>query len=139
MYRYGANWYGYLALNRLTTLRNQGNCRSTSPPNETIAKAIANLRIVTVAAETATDKELARAAKGEELSTIGLFDWAIDELQEAKRPPTTAQRSISPRKTLPAKRRQHGGICRPAKELSRLLRRCFRRKWAARNGTFSTR
>ena len=85
MYRYGANWYGYLALNRLTTLKNQGNCRSTSAPNETIAKAIANLRIVTVAAETATDKELARAAKSEELSMIGLFDWAIDELQEAKK------------------------------------------------------
>jgi soluble lytic murein transglycosylase len=85
MYRYGANWYGYLALGRLTNLRNQGNCRSTNPPNPIIEKAIANLKTVTVAAETATDKELARTAKSEELSTIGLFDWAIDELQEAKK------------------------------------------------------
>jgi soluble lytic murein transglycosylase len=85
MYRYGANWYGYLALNRLTAMKNQGNCRSTAPPNETVSRAVANLKIVTVAAETATEKELARAAKSEELSTIGLFDWAIDELQEAKK------------------------------------------------------
>jgi len=85
MYRYGSNWYGYLALNRLTNLRNQGNCRSTDPPNPIIGKAVTNLKTVTVAAETAADKELARAEKSEELSTIGLFDWAIDELQEAKK------------------------------------------------------
>ena len=38
-----------------------------------------------MAAETAGESELARAAKGEELSTVGLFDWAIDELQAAKK------------------------------------------------------
>jgi soluble lytic murein transglycosylase len=85
MYRYGANWYGYLALNRLTIMRGQGNCRTTDPPNDTVARAVANLRVVTVAAETATEKELSRAEKSEELSTIGLFDWAIDELQEAQK------------------------------------------------------
>jgi soluble lytic murein transglycosylase len=85
MYRYGANWYGYLALNRLTTLRNQGRCTSTTAPNETVAKAVANLKIVTVAAETARERELDRAEKSDELSTIGLFDWAIDELNEAKK------------------------------------------------------
>lgn len=84
-YRYGSNWYGYLAFNRLTTLKNQGQCRSVTPPNETVARAAANLKTVTVAAETSTNKELTRAAKSEELSTIGLFDWAIDELNEAKR------------------------------------------------------
>jgi soluble lytic murein transglycosylase len=85
IYRYGANWYGYLALSRSSSLKSQGNCRTTAPPNDTIAKAVANLRIVTVAAETATQKELDRADKGEELSTIGLFDWAIDELNEARK------------------------------------------------------
>ena len=30
-------------------------------------------------------KNLAHAEKSEELSTIGLFDWAIDELEEAKK------------------------------------------------------
>ena len=84
IYRYGANWYGYLALDRLTKLKAQGKCRSTTPPNATIEKAVANLRIVTVAAETATEKELVRADKSEELSIIGLFDWAIDELNAAK-------------------------------------------------------
>ena len=85
MYRYGSNWYGYLALDRLTTMKNQGNCRITTAPNEQVAKAVANLKVVTVAAETAGQKELARAEKSDELSTIGLFDWAIDELTEAKK------------------------------------------------------
>ena len=84
-YRYGANWYGYLAFNRLTAMKNQGNCRSATPPNPQIAKAVANLKLVTVAAETAKESELNRAEKSDELNTIGLFDWAIDELQEAKK------------------------------------------------------
>jgi len=84
-YRYGSNWYGYLALGRLTTMRSQGNCRSTTPPTDTVAKAVANLKIVTVAAETSTAKELDRVEKSDELSIIGLFDWAIDELTEAKK------------------------------------------------------
>ena len=84
-YRYGANWYGYLALNRLSSMKAAGNCRSTTPPNDVVARAVANLRTVTVAAETAGQKELALAEKSDELSTIGLFDWAIDELTEAKK------------------------------------------------------
>ena len=85
IYRYSANWYGYLAMGRMTTLKNQGNCGSAATPNPQVAKAVTNLKTVTVAAETAKDKELARAAKSEDLSTIGLFEWAIDELQEAKK------------------------------------------------------
>ncbi len=84
IYRYGSNWYGHIAFERLAVLKGRGSCRTTQAPNETIAKAVANLRIVTVAAETATDKELKRVEKSEELSTVGLFDWAIDELKEAK-------------------------------------------------------
>jgi Soluble lytic murein transglycosylase and related regulatory proteins (some contain LysM/invasin domains) len=91
-YRYGANWYGYLATQRIANLKNQGSCRSPQnfPAGSLIPKAVVNLRIVTVAAETATAKELERAEKSDELSTIGLFDWAIDELNEAKK---TAQNS----------------------------------------------
>jgi len=85
IYRYSANWYGYLAMNRMTTLKNQGNCKSTTAPDQTVAQAVANLKIVTVAAETAREKELNRAEKSEELSIIGLFDWAIEELTEAKK------------------------------------------------------
>ncbi|MBV9216095.1 MAG: transglycosylase SLT domain-containing protein [Acidobacteria bacterium] len=84
-YRYGSNWYGYLALDRLTAMRAAGQCRSTQPPDATIAKAVANLRIVNVAAETAGEHERERAAKSDELSIVGLFDWAIDELNEAKK------------------------------------------------------
>jgi soluble lytic murein transglycosylase len=85
-YRYGANWYGYIALQRLTAMRGQGKCQTPTnfPANSLVPKAFANLKVVTVAAETARDKELERADKSEELSIVGLFDWAIDELKEAK-------------------------------------------------------
>ena len=87
VYRYGANWYGYQALQRLVSLRRRGKCQSTPklPANPVVSKAVKNLKIVTVAAETASKKELDRAKKSEELSTVGLFDWAIDELEEAKK------------------------------------------------------
>ena len=84
-YRYGANWYGYLAAGRLKNLR--GKCQTIPqfPAGSLVPRAVANLKIVTVAPETATPKELDRAENAEELSIIGLFDWAIDELKEAKK------------------------------------------------------
>ncbi len=87
MYRYSANWYGYLAEQRMAALKNQGKCGGSQAGSagSLVAKAASNLKTVTVAAETSTQKELARAEKSEELSTIGLFDWAIDELEEAKK------------------------------------------------------
>jgi soluble lytic murein transglycosylase len=87
MHRYAANWYGYLALQRLTNLRGQGKCPAVQnfPAGSLVPQAIANLKTITVAAETSTDKELERAAKSEELGTIGLFDWAMQELQEAQK------------------------------------------------------
>jgi soluble lytic murein transglycosylase len=92
VYRYGANWYGHLGLQRLTALRSQGRCQT--PPNfganSLIGKASANLKTITVATETSTPKELERAEKAEQLTTVGLFDWAIGELEEAKK---TAQNS----------------------------------------------
>ncbi|CAN5655637.1 hypothetical protein BH18ACI1_BH18ACI1_03870 [soil metagenome] len=87
IYRYGANWYGYLALQRLTNLRGQAKCQTppTFSASSLVPKALENLKTVTVAPENATTKELERAEKAEELSTVGLFDWAIDELNEAKK------------------------------------------------------
>ncbi|MGB7201333.1 MAG: lytic transglycosylase domain-containing protein [Pyrinomonadaceae bacterium] len=85
IYRYSANWYGYLAAERMAVMKSQRRCASNYAPNQTVARAVANLKTVTVAAETAREKELARAEKSDELSTIGLFDWAIDELTEAKK------------------------------------------------------
>jgi soluble lytic murein transglycosylase len=84
-YRYSANWYGYLAVQRLAALKAQGQCSSSAASTDLVAKAGQNLKIVNVAPETAGPKELDRAAKSDELSTIGLFDWAIDELNEAKK------------------------------------------------------
>ena len=87
VYRYGSNWYGYLALQKLTGLRGQGKCQST--PNfgagSLVPKAVANLKVVTVAAETSTVKELERVEKSDDLSNVGLFDWSIDELKEAQK------------------------------------------------------
>ncbi|HTH52128.1 MAG TPA: transglycosylase SLT domain-containing protein [Pyrinomonadaceae bacterium] len=85
IYRYGSNWYGYLAAQRLSAMRAAGQCSSTTAPNPTVAKAVANLRTVTVAAETAGPREQDLVAKADEESIIGMFDWAIEQLNDAKR------------------------------------------------------
>jgi soluble lytic murein transglycosylase len=85
-YRYSANWYGYLAQQRLANLKSQGQCsgQQNLPPGSSVPKAVANLRAITVAPETSTPRELVRVEKSEDLSAVGLFDWAIDELREAQ-------------------------------------------------------
>jgi len=90
IYRYSANWYGYIAQQRLEAMRSQGKCSGEASADPVVAKAAANLKTVTVSPETSGPAELARAEKSDELSTIGLFDWALAELNEAKR---TAQNS----------------------------------------------
>lgn len=87
VYRYGANWYGYLGLDKLTELRRQGKCQGSPAfdKNSDVSKAVANLKVVTAAAETSTPKERALAEKADELSTVGLFDWAYAELMIAKK------------------------------------------------------
>jgi soluble lytic murein transglycosylase len=86
IYRYSANWYGYLAKQRLASM----SCPAARTADPLVAKAIAALRTVTVAPETSTPRELIRVEKSDELGSVGLFDWAIDELEEAKK---TAQNS----------------------------------------------
>jgi len=77
--RYDANWYGYLAKQRLDVLT-----RTTQPknfaPDSIVARAVANLKTVTVAEETAGPEADARIVKADQLSNIGLDDWAIREL-----------------------------------------------------------
>ena len=85
-YRYSANWYGHLAQQRLAAM----SCMAGASLSAEVQRAVANLKTVTVAPETAGLQEMARAEKSDELSTIGLFDWALEELNEAKR---TAQNS----------------------------------------------
>lgn len=85
IYRYSANWYGYLAADRMDNLKKRGECRSVAPPNGTVARAAANLKTITVAGETATKRELDLVEKADELTAVGLFDWALDELNAARR------------------------------------------------------
>ncbi|PYT00145.1 MAG: hypothetical protein DMF63_09260 [Acidobacteria bacterium] len=86
-YRYSANWYGYLAQQRLASM----SCTpGKMSPDRLVNNAAAALRSITVAPESSTARELARVEKGDELGSVGLFDWAIDEFEEAKK---TAQNS----------------------------------------------
>jgi soluble lytic murein transglycosylase len=83
LHRYDANWYGYLAKQRLDNLRNNRQCQSVAAPNDLVSKAAANLKTVTVAPETAGAREAENIKKADDLATIALFDWAISELNEA--------------------------------------------------------
>ena len=79
--RYDANWYGYLAKQRLDTMNRNGNVPSKDfPADSPVSRAVANLKTVTVAEETAGVNEDERIAKADQLSIIGTDDWALDEL-----------------------------------------------------------
>ena len=81
--RYDANWYGYLAKQRLDAMYRGGF--GTVPPkpfpaDSVVGRAIANLQTVTVAEETAGAKEDQEIATADELNNVGLNDWALEEL-----------------------------------------------------------
>ena len=85
-YRYGANWYGYLAAQRIANLKALNKCGAAQNSNNAlVSRAVANLKTVTVAPETSGAREQERFNKAEQLSTVGLFDWAIEELNDAAR------------------------------------------------------
>ncbi len=82
--RYDANWYGYLAKQRLDNMaRNGNNARQQFPADSSVGRAVANLKTVTVAEETAGPNEDQRIAKADQLSIIGTEDWALEELGAA--------------------------------------------------------
>ena len=82
--RYDANWYGYLARQRLDDMARNGNAPQTNfSPESVVGRAVANLQTVTVAEETATPAEDERIAKADQLSIIGNDDWAMNELNVA--------------------------------------------------------
>jgi len=84
--RYDANWYGYLAKQRLDAMLRSGVGTippKTFPPDSVVARAIANLQTVTVAEETAGANEDKLIAKSDELNNVGLNDWALEELAVA--------------------------------------------------------
>ncbi len=79
--RYDANWYGYLAKQRLDTMARNGNVpRKDFPADSPVGRAVANLQTVSVAEETAGPNEDASIAKADQLSIIGTDDWALEEL-----------------------------------------------------------
>ncbi len=79
--RYAANWYGYLAKDRLDTMtRNGGAPRTEFSADSQIGRAVANLQTVTVAEETAGPKEDASIAKADQLAIAGMEDEAVTEL-----------------------------------------------------------
>ena len=77
--RYDANWYGYLAKQRLDVLTKTTQPK-TFPADSIVARAVANLKTVTVAEETAGPDADARLVKADQLSNIGLDEWATKEL-----------------------------------------------------------
>jgi soluble lytic murein transglycosylase len=82
--RYDANWYGYLAKQRLDVLSRTTQAK-TFPPDSIVARAVANLQTVTVASETASAEAETRIIKADELSNIGLDETALNELTEASK------------------------------------------------------
>nr|MBA2339664.1 lytic transglycosylase domain-containing protein [Pyrinomonadaceae bacterium] len=84
--RYDANWYGYLAKQRLDTLLTSNTVtgeRAVYTPYSTFGRAVTNLSTVTVADETAGQAETQRMARADELAIVGLSDQAFAELNKA--------------------------------------------------------
>jgi soluble lytic murein transglycosylase len=80
--RYDANWYGYLAKQRLDAIRNNAPAKSFAA-DSVVGRAVANLQTVTVAEETAGANEDKAIAKADELNNVGLNEWALEELAVA--------------------------------------------------------
>ena len=77
--RYDANWYGYLAKQRLTAMGPNAP-RQTFEPDSLVGRAVGNLQIVSVAEETAGAAEDVRISKANELTNVGVDEWALEEL-----------------------------------------------------------
>jgi soluble lytic murein transglycosylase len=81
--RYDANWYGYLAQQRLNDMTRNGNVPAAKfGADSPVGRAVANLQTVTVAQETAGPSEDERIAKADQLNIIGADDLALEELRE---------------------------------------------------------
>lgn len=79
--RYDANWYGYLAKQRLNAMSaGRNSAEPAFAPDSVVGRAIANLQTITVTEETAGPAEDARIVKAEQLNNIGIDEWALEEL-----------------------------------------------------------
>lgn len=82
--RYDANWYGYLSKQRLDAIaKSAGAAQTNFAPDSPVGRAVQNLQTVTVAEETAGPREATHITKADQLSNVGLDDWALDELNAA--------------------------------------------------------
>jgi soluble lytic murein transglycosylase len=83
--RYGANWYGYLAQQRLDQMKknNAGAAAANFAPDSPVGRAVENLKPVSTADETAGPAEAARLEKAEQLSAVAWDDAAHAELDKA--------------------------------------------------------
>lgn len=91
--RYKANWYGALSQQRLDSMKNSGQLpQANFTPDSMIGRAVANLKTVTVAEETAGDTENERILKADQLANIGIDDWALEELAVASQAAPTSPR-----------------------------------------------
>ena len=94
--RYDANWYGYLAQQRLNDMTRNANAPVEKfAADSLVGRAVANLQTVTVAQETAGAPEDERIAKADQLNIVGSDDLALEELREP-----SARNSNSPRVNL---------------------------------------
>jgi soluble lytic murein transglycosylase len=92
--RYEANWYGYLAKQRLDALKNAGQLKQHPVKVEqaTLDRAVEHLKPVTVAEETAGPAEAARMLKAEQLSAVAWDEAAHAELDRALEAKPTSPR-----------------------------------------------
>ena len=84
--RYDANWYGYLAKQRLDAMLRSGVATvsvKSFASDSVVGRAVANLATVTVAEETAGPTEDKFLARADELNNVGLDEWALEELAQA--------------------------------------------------------
>jgi soluble lytic murein transglycosylase len=92
--RYEANWYGYLAKQRLDALKSAGQLKKHPFKMEQalLDRAVENLKPVTVADETAGPVEAARLSKAEQLSAVAWDEAAHAELDKALEAKQTSPR-----------------------------------------------
>ncbi|HYP54165.1 MAG TPA: lytic transglycosylase domain-containing protein, partial [Pyrinomonadaceae bacterium] len=82
--RYDANWYGHLSRQRLEALDKSGVKTPTNLASDSqIARAVANLKYVTAAEETAAPEADERLRRADDLDAVGLDDAAHAELDDA--------------------------------------------------------
>lgn len=90
--RYEANWYGYLAQQRLEALPRAGNAQKSFPPDSLVGQAVSNLQTVTVAEESSEPEQSIHLTKADQLTNTGLDDWALEELAKASEANPTSPR-----------------------------------------------